>query len=282
MADAGLLTLAYVATHPVDAARVLETVPPGEAAVLMTSLPARATAPVLVAMTPPRAARVLAALDDDRALELLSAAGAQGAVTVLRHVPDPRRERLLEGLSTATAVASRLLLGFPEDTVGAWADPEVIALPPSSTAAEALARVRSDPDAQGAEVYVVAADGRLKGSVALPELLRAPAISTVGALMGEPTTLPAVMPLAAALAHAGWRGASELPVVERGERLIGVLRAAKPDQALSLREQHGRRDDGGATLSGLAAAGYWHAVSGLVQLGLASLPTLGRILPEER
>jgi Mg/Co/Ni transporter MgtE len=235
---------------------------------------------VLVAMTPPRAARVLGALDDDRALGILSAAGAQGAAAVLRHVPEPRRTRLVQGLSTATAVASRLLLGFPEDTVGAWADPEVIAVSPSSTAAEALERVRSDPDAYATHVYVVA-DGRLKGSVALTDLLRAPAMSVVDALMSDATTLPAAMPLAAALSHAGWRSVSALPVVERRERLIGVLRAAKLDQALSLREQHDRRS-GGDTLAGLAASGYWDAVSGLVQLGLAPLPALGRILPEKR
>jgi magnesium transporter len=282
MADAGLLTLAYVSTHPADAARVLETVPAPEAAALVASLPARAMAPVLVAMLPPRAARVLVALDDNRALELLSAAGAHGAVAVLRHVPEPRRTRLVEGLSTATAVASRLLLGFPEDTVGAWTDPDVIAIPPSTTAAEALERVRRDRDAQAVEIYVVAADGRLKGTVALADLLRAPAATTMDALMSDAITLPAAMPLAAALAHPAWRRATSLPVVERGERLIGVLGAAKLDEALLLRKQHEHPDHGGTTLAELAATGYWDAVSGLVQLGLASLPALERVLPEER
>ena len=78
MAEAGVLTLAYVSAHPADAARVLETVPPAESAALFASLPARAAAPVLPAMLPPRAARVLGALDDEHALALLSAAGAQG------------------------------------------------------------------------------------------------------------------------------------------------------------------------------------------------------------
>jgi Mg/Co/Ni transporter MgtE len=281
VADPGVLTLAYVSAHPADAARVLETVPAAEAAALVASLPARAAAPVLASMLPPRAARVLGALDDERALALLGAAGAQGAVTMLRHIAEPRRTRLLEGLSTATAVASRLLLGFPEDTVGAWADPAVIAVPESSAAAETLQRMRADPDAHAAAVYVVAADGRVKGAVALPDLLRAPPTATVAALMSETATLPAAMPLGAALSHPGWRRASRLPVVERGERLIGVLHAAKLDQALSLREDSHRRHDG-TTLAGLAAAGYWDAVSGLVRIGLASLPPLERILPEKR
>jgi Mg/Co/Ni transporter MgtE len=232
-------------------------------------------------MLPPRAARVLGALDDERVLALLSAAGAHAAVTMLRHVAEPRRTRLVEGLSTVTAVASRLLLGFPEDTVGAWADPDVIAVPESSAAAETLQRVRADPDAHGAEVYVVDADGRVKGAVALPNLLRAPPTSTVAALMSDVATLPAAMPLGAALSHPGWRRASRLPVVERGERLIGVLHAAKLEQALSLREDaHHRRDS--TTLAALAAAGYWDAVSGLVRIGLAALPPLERVLPEKR
>src|SRR5688572_13241294 len=279
MAEAGVLTLAYVSAHPADAARVLETVAPAEAAALFASLPARAAAPVLAAMLPPRAARVLGALGDEQALALLSAAGAQGAVAMLRHVAEPRRTRLVEGLSTASALASRLLLGFPEDTVGAWVDPAVIGLAPSATVAEALERVRADPDAHAAEVYVIAADGRLKGAVALQDLLRAPSTSTLGALMSDAPALPAAMPLAAALAHPAWRRAAALPVVER-DRLIGALRAATLEQALSLREASEHRP-GGTTLAAVAAAGYWDAVSGLAQLGLAALPRLQRILPED-
>ena len=56
MAEAGTLTLAFVSSHPVEAARVLEGLPGADAAALFASLPARAAAPALAAMLPAAAA----------------------------------------------------------------------------------------------------------------------------------------------------------------------------------------------------------------------------------
>jgi magnesium transporter len=175
-----------------------------------------------------------------------------------------------------------MLLGYPEDTVGAWADPEMLALAPATGAGEALARARADLEAEASNVYVIAEGGRLKGVLALQDLLRAPESTPIGSLMGAPPgILPAAMPLSAARAHPAWQRASMLPVVEQGDRLIGVLHAARLHAALP-QDQALRRGGGELTVAGLAAAGYWDAVSGLVQSGLALLPALKRVLPDER
>lgn len=280
MAEAQTLTLAFVSSHPADAARVLEGLPAADAAALFASLPARALAPVLAAMLSPAAARIVFALDDQAALGLLTAAGVQGAVAILRHVPEPRRTRLIEGLSTATALASRMLLGYPEDTVGAWADPETIAMAPSVSAADALARVRRENDLEAGEIYVVGEDQVLLGLVDLQVLLRAPEATTLAAMMRPPAaSLSAVMPLSGAVEHPGWKQASMLPVVERGKRLVGVLRAEKLAQAL----QNGvrRAEAGDESLLGLVARGYWDTVTGLLRVGLSALPPTKRVLPGE-
>jgi len=282
VADAGTLTLAFVSSHPSEAARVLERLPAADAAALFASLPARAGAAALAAMLPPAAARIVTALDDADALGLLAAAGVQGAVAILRHVAEPRRSRLIEGLSTATAVASRMLLGYAEDAVGAWADPEIVALAPGATAEEALARVRGDPDADAGQVFVVVEDQRVEGTVDLQDLVRAPDSTFLAALMRPHAgTLAAAMPLTAAAVHPGWKRANALPVVERGRRLIGVLRAAKLAEAL---QRGGARTPTGpeGTLAGLAALGYWNTVASLVRAGLAIAPPARRVLPEQK
>jgi Mg/Co/Ni transporter MgtE len=143
MAEPQILTLAFVTSHPAEAARVLERISGPDAAALFESIPARNGAPVLTAMLPSAAARVLSCLEDGPALALLTAAGMQGAVSVLRYVPELQRARLIAGLPTATAVASRTLLGYAEDTVGAWTDPEVIEMSPdTSTAGRTRTRAR--------------------------------------------------------------------------------------------------------------------------------------------
>src|SRR5712664_394986 len=155
MAEPEVLTLTYIAAHPGEAARVLERIPGPDAAALFATVPARAGSPVLTAMLPSAAARVLGSLNDEPALALLAAAGVQAAVTVLRYVPEPRRSRLLEGLPTATAVASRILLGYPDDSVGAWADPDIIALAPETRVSDALARVRNGDEKNVEQVDAV-------------------------------------------------------------------------------------------------------------------------------
>ena len=273
MADAERLTLAFLSGHPADAARVLERMPVAESGALFARIPARAAAPVLSAMLPTAAARNLGALEDDSAMALLASLGAQPAVLILRHVSEPRRTRLLEGLPTATAVASRLLLGYAENTVGAWADPDVTALVAQARVEDALERLRNGSDGPVERVYVIDADERLVGTVEIATLLRSPASAPLGTLaVKPPLVIAATTPLDGALEHRGWERSAALPVVERSERLIGVLRRAALRRALAQgRGAPGERpsDDDLATALG---RGYWNAVSGLFAAALTVLP----------
>ncbi|MCZ7565545.1 MAG: hypothetical protein M5U08_18585 [Burkholderiales bacterium] len=276
MADAAALTLAFIEAHPVDAARVLETLPAPESSALFARVPPRLGAPVLAAMLPPTAARNVLALDDERGMALLAALGAQAAVAVLRHVPEPRRSALIDGLPTVSAVASRMLLGYPEDSVGAWTDTDIVALPPEARAADALARVRAARD-DASVVHVVGPGERLLGLVDLATLVRAPETADMGQLMRRPeAVLAAVAPLGGAASHRGWLRSSVLPVVERGDRLVGVLRRGTLARALA-------RGGGRASVvvsAGLAETlgrGYWDALSGIISAAVTLLPPAQRI-----
>jgi len=273
MADAERLTLAFLSGHPADAARVLERMPVAESGALFARIPARAAAPVLSAMLPTAAARNLGALEDDAAMALLASLGAQPAVLILRHVSEPRRTRLLEGLPTATAVASRLLLGYAENTVGAWADPDVTALVAQARVDDALERLRNGSDGPVERVYVIDADERLIGTIEIATLLRSPASAPLGTLaVKPPLVMAANTPLAGALEHRGWERFAALPVVERSDRLIGVLRRLALRRALAQglgASGEWQSDDDLATALG---RGYWNAVSGLFAAALTVLP----------
>jgi hypothetical protein len=116
--------------------------------------------------------------------------------------------------------------------------------------------------------------------VDLSTLVHAPDWRSLAALMQPPKAmLSAVMPLTGANAHPAWKRATQLPVVARGDRLIGVLRRPVLTQAVS-RGRSGRAE-GGATLAGYAARGYWDAVAGLVRTFLILLPPARPVLPED-
>lgn len=272
------LSLAFMHGHPPQAARVLESIAANEAAELFRQTPARLGAAVLSAMLPYRAAACIVALDDARALELLSLMGTQATVAVLRHLPESRRAVLVSGLPTATALASTLLLGYSEDTLGAWADPDIVVLPADTHATQALERMRQEPETQTL-VFVADSDRRLVGHVNLGALLQAPDGAKLTTLMQLPAhVLAAHAPLSAIPDHPGWSSRCVLPVVEPDGRLIGVmtrdaltraLRRAAPPRAAS--------PDGEATLPVLFAWGYWHALSGLLEGGLALLPRVNAV-----
>jgi magnesium transporter len=277
MADAESLTHAFLRSHVAQAGRVLEAVPAAQAAALFARAPARLGAPVLAAMLPGAAARCIEALEDERAMELLGGMAAQPLVAVLRQLPEPRRSRLMAGLPTAAGLASKLLLGFAEDTVGACTDSDVIALAPETPARDALERVRR-AEASVLRVFVVASEQRLRGWVPLAALLRAPEAARLESLMSRPEAmLPASAPLRGALAHPAWERAAALPVVGAGNRLIGVLTRDALTRALRAAAPPGRAA-AGDSLAGILALGYWEMLSAIVEAASTLLP---RVRPLE-
>lgn len=264
-------TYAFMRSHPAEAAQVLEGVAPAQAAALLAAAPARIGGTVLAAMLPSAAARTIDALEDERARALLGALRAQAAVLVLRHIGEPRRTRLISGLPASAALASRLLLGYPEDSVGAWTDPQVLALPGETRAGAALERARGLED--GAErVFVVGADQRLAGSLSLAALLRAPERAPLDSLMSRAdAVLAAQTPLSGAVSHPGWTAAAALPVVEADGRLLGVLTSDALARALGRTAPRQPRA-GPENVVGVLAEGYWATLSGVVEAGTALLP----------
>lgn len=264
------LSLAFMQGHPEQAARVLESLSAAEAAHLFGHVPARLGAKVLAMMLPKRAARCLDALDDVRALELLAPMGAQPSIAVLRNLPASRRSALLAGLPTATALASTLLMGYAEDALGAWADPDVLVLPPQTRADDALQRLRQ-ATLSHPTLFVTDSQRRLLGLVEVAALMQAPEGSTLARLMQPaPAALAAHAPLSAVASHPGWLAASLLPVLEPGERLVGVLSHDAALRALHRLAPPPAAESG--SLAGVLAAGYWQALSGLLASALALLP----------
>jgi magnesium transporter len=273
MADAQSLSFAFMRAHPSQAARVLEAVPEGDAAALFARAPVRLGVPVLAAMSPAAAARNLARLDDERAMELLGALGVQPAVAMLRYIAEPRRARLVSGLPTAAAFASRTLLGHAEDAVGAWTDPDVVALSAETSVGEALERVRS-VQGYADEIFVIGPEQRFLGRAGLAELLRAAHDARLGALATRADLVLAVhTPLAAAAQHPGWSERSALPVVQPGTRLVGVLSRAALLRARA-RLGGGSAAAPAATLAGALARGYWEALAGLLAAAVTLLPAV--------
>jgi magnesium transporter len=258
--------------HPADAARVLERLAASESGSLLQSVPARLAAPVLRQMLPLPGARCLEQLDNADVAGLLVGVGAQSGVALLRYFGPERRVAVLAQLPTALTLAYELLLGYPEDTVGAWMDPRALALPADMTVGESLERVRRADEAMLADPFVIDRNQFLLGYVELADLLRANPATTLSRQLRQcPHQLPAQCLLTGLVDHQGWHEASTLPVVERDGRLVGAFTHAALLRALALEQVEPAPTKAEGAISSLASA-YWISVSALLQSVVGMLP----------
>jgi magnesium transporter len=148
-------------------------------------------------------------------------------VEVLQEVPPRIAQRLLSGLSGTERAATMALLGWPAESVGRRMTPEVIALPDTVTAGEALAEVRRQ-EPQVETVYTLAVVGpgrRLVGVVSLRRLLVAPPDSPITDLLAAPVSLPATAAAEEGARELVAHGFGALPVVDLEGRLLGLFTA---------------------------------------------------------
>jgi len=175
-----------------------------------------------------------------------------------------------------------MLLGFPDDTVGAWTDPDVLSALPNESVDAALGRVRAARSSDDQQIYVVDAERHLLGAVTMDSLVRAPGTDLLVRLMRPVvTTLSVMMPVASARELVAWERSIALPVVDHDKRLIGVLRRPALAQALRARARPAVETAGDASVAGALAASYWRIVSALSGATMALLPSVKRVLPDE-
>jgi len=265
------LTVAFLRTHPAEAARVLEQLDAGDTVSVLTSVPGRVAAPVMSRLPPGYAARCLAGISDDVVVRLLRRLHVPAAAALLRHVPDSRRQRILEELPAATAVGCRVLLRYPEDSIGALADTEVFTARPAESVREVLARLRSATQDVGDFIYVVDDDRNLRACLRPASLLLAPAtMSIAGAEAADVPALSAQSAPRSVRDHAGWTRFSTLPVTERNGRLVGALRQGVLIQALE--QGTGRRIPREREALTVAGSAAWSLMAALLQSLVNELP----------
>ena len=215
----------YLAAHPDRAAAALELLTAAEIAEALSRGSATHAASLLRRLSPHIAAEGLRALAPERGAELLAALEASAGARLLRRIGEPLRSAILGALEARRARTLRTLLDFPEDSAGAWMDPEVLAVPQDLTAREALARVRDAASFARYNLYVVDREQRLVGVLNLRELLLARGRELLSnCMVRDPDRIVASADRTAILAHPGWRRVTSLPVVDTEGAYLGAIR----------------------------------------------------------
>ena len=131
------LAVKLATAHPEQAARILESMPLGEATATFAGLPLDAAVEVLPRMHLAAAGACLAACSEQHAADLLGRLRQRDGARLLQGFPADQRERLLEVVPAGVARPLRRLLRYREDTAGGLMDPDVLALPENMVVREA-------------------------------------------------------------------------------------------------------------------------------------------------
>jgi magnesium transporter len=220
-----LLARALLRSDPDAAARVVETSHDAETAALLEAEPADVTSGLLRRLTPDRGARVLAALPEETARAQLGRLNPNRAAAMLARLDPEERDHLLEAVDPAFARELRELAAFPAETAGALMDPRVTTFRPDTPVRDVLRRLRRFRNRRIQDLFLVDAEGRLVGGVALQEaVLASPDVSLGGLSPGPPPSVLSVAPREEIVEVFEGQGVASLPVVDVEGRLLGVLR----------------------------------------------------------
>ncbi len=148
------------------------------------------------------------------------------AVAILEDLPKDEQTEILEQLPATERVALARSLDYPENSAGRRMQDEFIAVGPDWTVGQTIDYMRETPDLPDRfwELYVIDADRRLQGTVALDRLLRTKRPIPIAELIDKELRPVQVTDDQEEVARLFERyDLVSAPVVDENQRLVGVI-----------------------------------------------------------
>ncbi|HSS63844.1 MAG TPA: CBS domain-containing protein [Gammaproteobacteria bacterium] len=255
---------AFMRRHPIAAARLLEKYSPRQLGELFEKASQESVAPTLEYMSADRGADCLATMEPKSAARLLAALHTDFQLAIMRVSKPAVREALLVALDDEISEPLKLMLRYPEGTVGELMDAFVFTVPNDITVQETLKRARAASLEVPFYVYVLDRTQRLVGVASLKNLIRAKRSDPVSSLMNRDVVALNPMALKSAMVKSThWRSFHTLPVTEEDGVFLGVVRY---ETISRLREELGPEGGNEHFVDTALALGelYWVGLAGVM------------------
>jgi CBS domain-containing protein len=162
---------------------------------------------------------------DAEVAEILARMESDDAADLVAGLPEERRESVVELLPHVQRRRVRALLGYDPATAGGLMSPEFICVYSQATQAEIFDRVRHSraPADALTWIYVMNTHRRLKGAIALVDLIRANPDLPVGEIAHTPQRVRAAAELEEVARLMTDYDLTVVPVIDEEERMMGVI-----------------------------------------------------------
>ncbi len=228
-----VLNYNYLQDYPLDAAKQIESMPPGDIAQALATQSSEAVGSLFGWMAPDVAAGLLRHLPEQLAKGILQEMSPNTTLLLLGQLDDDERQRHLTLLDEALRKDLQALMEYPDDSAGRLMDTRIGAFRPDMTVAQALDRLRGSKLRDRHTIFVIDDENRLSARVAIHDLAVADLNQTLREI-AEPASVvvQATAQRDEVVELLEKSRLPNIPVVDLDGHLVGVVRYATLVKAL--------------------------------------------------
>jgi magnesium transporter len=171
--------------HPSDIAQIISQLDQVHVQEVLETLDDEAAADAISEVSPDLQVALIRAMEPERAADILEEMESDDAADILGDLDPERAQDLLRRMETDEADDVRELLTYDDNSAGGLMTNDVVTVPPTVTAEEAIGLVRQEAAAMDNVYYVYVVDEgqRLLGVLSLRELIVAEPHTPIGRVM---------------------------------------------------------------------------------------------------
>jgi magnesium transporter len=258
------ISLHFLQEHPKDAARTLEQFDPASLAGYLESVPAKTAASVIKYMVPSIATECLKLMALEKSAQIVMQLGVERGSLLLRRMKDSVRDQFIHAMSPVFSNMTRLVLRYPEGTVGQVMNPNVFSVHQNLTVNEVINVIKNSAQLWHNEIFITDDRQQLAGIVDVRQLLTSEGNQSMKLIMKPPgESIPARASLDSVKNKPEWQYMENFPVIDHMGIFIGVLNRAAVHEAMSSNELPDRQEDFTGTAMAVAEL-FWDVCADLL------------------
>lgn len=254
----------FLQEHPIDAARTLEQFAPDELAAYLENIPTDTAASVLKYIVPTIAVECLKHMPLEKSSPIIMQLGVERASLLLRRMKSGLRVQFIRAMSPIFANMTRLVLRYPEGTVGHVMNPNIFTVHEDMTVEEVIKVIKNTDELSHNEIFITGDKQQLLGIVDMRHLLTNNNQKPMKKIMQPPgECIPARSSLGSIKNIPGWNTRENIPVIDHFGVFIGILKRSVIHEYLSGRKDtHEDVEIAGTALA--VAELFWDACANLL------------------